>query len=367
MRKIVVSLSEGRSYPVFIGERLFDREGWRESAFFPSKKGVLLTNTTLDVLHAGKVLSSFVQGGFTLGKVVIPDGEEHKNLVTVEKIYHELVRFDIDRKSFLLSLGGGVVTDITGFVASTFLRGINHFQIPTSLLAQVDSSIGGKTGVNLEEGKNLVGTFCQPRGVFIDLSFLRTLPEREYREGLSEVLKAAFLSGGDFLEFIEGHREAIKRRDLEVLEELVARAVDFKRRIVEEDEKEKGLRSILNYGHTIGHALEKTLGYGIIRHGEAVAIGMMGEAFLAWKLDIGNEDVFNRQREILRNFGLPVSLACAIDRSMCFSALGRDKKKEGGKIRFVFLESFGVPRWGIEVDEEDIERVLSFLEEGEER
>ncbi|MCX7668048.1 MAG: 3-dehydroquinate synthase, partial [Atribacterota bacterium] len=201
----------------------------------------------------------------------------------------------------------------------------------------------------------------------IDLSFLETLPEREYREGLSEVLKAAFLSGGDFLAFVEEHQEAIKKRDLEVLEELVARAVEFKKKIVEKDEREGGLRSILNYGHTIGHALEKALGYGVIRHGEAVAIGMMGEAFLAWKLGIGEEEVFNRQKKILQSFGLPVSLACALDKSMCFSALCRDKKKEGGKIRFVFLKDFGLFQWGVEVEEKDIDQVLSFLEKGEYR
>ncbi|MEN3185587.1 MAG: 3-dehydroquinate synthase [Atribacterota bacterium] len=366
MRKIVVSLSEGRSYPVFVGKMLFGEKGWKDCVFFPSKRGVLITNTTLDALHTDKLVSSFEQEKFTLGKVVIPDGEAHKNLTTVEAIYHELIRFDIDRRNFLLSFGGGVVTDITGFVASTFLRGIDYFQIPTSLLAQVDSSIGGKTGVNLQEGKNLVGTFYQPRGVFIDLSFLETLPEREYREGLSEILKVAFLSGGDFLEFVEKYREAIKRRDWEVLEELVILAVDFKRRIVEEDERDRGLRSILNYGHTVGHALEKALGYGVIRHGEAVAIGMVGEAFLAWKLGMSNEKIFKQQRAILQSFGLPVSLEYPLDRLTCVSALCRDKKKEEGQIRFVFLKDFGSPQWGVEVNENDLEWVLSFLEKREE-
>jgi len=282
MRKLVVSLAEGRSYPIFIGESLFSEKQWIEAVAFPSRRGVLVTNTTLDRLHAETVLSFFAGEGFAMHKVVIPDGEEHKNLKTVEAIYHELLKFGLDRKSFLLALGGGVVTDITGFVASTFLRGIAYFQVPTSLLAQVDSSIGGKTGVNLEEGKNLVGTFYQPGGVFIDLSFLKTLPEREYREGLSEVLKAAFLSGGEFLHLVEKEKEALKSQDPEILEEVVVRAVDFKRKIVEEDEKEEGLRSVLNYGHTIGHALEKALGYGQMRHGEAVAVGMVGEALLSF-------------------------------------------------------------------------------------
>lgn len=365
MRKLVVSLPEGKSYPVLVGKSLFDAEEWFESISFPSRKGVLLTNTTLDKLHAEKVLSFFKAKNFLVEKVVIPDGEEYKNLKTVEVLYHELVKLNVDRKSFLLAFGGGVVTDITGFVASTFLRGIAYFQVPTSLLAQVDSSIGGKTGVNLEEGKNLVGTFYQPKGVFIDLSFLGTLPEREYREGLSEVLKAAFLAGGAFLQFMKNHKEALKRKELDILEETVTHAVDFKRKIVEADEKESGLRSILNYGHTLGHALEKTLGYGNIRHGEAVAIGMVGESLLSWKVGIGKKEVFEEQKKLLEELGLPICLGCTLDQRVCLTALHRDKKKERGKIRFVFLEDFGRPKWGIEVDDEEIDWVLCLLEKGE--
>jgi len=364
MRTITVSFPERRSYTVLVGKSLWGEGGWFERVSFPSRNGVLVTNTTIETLHAERVTSFFVREGFTLGKVVVPDGEEYKNLATVEKIYHELLKLRLDRKSFLLALGGGVITDITGFVASTFLRGIGYYQIPTSLLAQVDSSIGGKTGVNLEEGKNLVGTFYQPWGVFVDLSFLETLPEREYREGLGEVLKAAFLSGGEFLHFVEEHKEAIRRRDPKILEEVVALAVDFKRKIVEEDERESGIRSILNYGHTIGHALEKAVGYGKIRHGEAVAIGMVGESLLAWKLGIGKKETFEKQKMLLEDFGLPVCLNCSLDQRVCLSALHLDKKREGGKVRLVFLEDFGRPRWGVEVDEEEITQILCFLEKG---
>ncbi|MGQ9473713.1 MAG: 3-dehydroquinate synthase [Candidatus Caldatribacteriaceae bacterium] len=364
MRIIGVSLPEGRSYPIWIGESLFGEREWFQPNLFSSQRGVCITNTTVENLHFDTVYSFFVQENFSLGKVVIPDGEEYKNLSTVEKIYHQLLKMDLDRKSFLIALGGGVITDVTGFVASTFLRGIDYFQIPTSLLAQVDSSIGGKTGVNMEEGKNLIGTFYQPKGVFINLSFLNTLPEREYREGLGEIVKAAFLAGGEFLASLEKEKKALRERDEWILEKMVGEAVDFKRKIVEKDEKEVGIRSILNYGHTIGHALEKTVGYGKIRHGEAVAIGMVGEALLAWKLGISTEKVFRKQKSILQELGLPVNLDCSLDRSVCLSAMCRDKKREEGKFRFVFLEDFGRPIWGVEVEEKEVLHVLSLLERG---
>lgn len=364
MRMMGVFLPEGRSYPIWIGKSLFKEKEWFKPEVFPSRRGVCITNTTIEKLHLDTLYSFFAQENFSLEKVVIPDGEEYKNLSTVEKIYHELLKMDLDRKSFLVALGGGVITDITGFVASTFLRGTDYFQVPTSLLAQVDSSIGGKTGVNMEEGKNLIGTFYQPKGVFVDLSFLTTLPEREYREGLSEIVKAAFLAGGQFLALLEKEKKALLKRDEGILEEMVEQAVDFKRKIVEEDEREVGIRSILNYGHTIGHALEKTIGYGKIRHGEAVAMGMVGEALLAWKLGISTEKVFRKQKFLLQELGLPVGLDCSLDWSMCLSAMYRDKKKEEGKFRFVFLEDFGYPRWGIEVEEKEVLHVLSLLEKG---
>ncbi len=363
MREITVSLNE-RSYRVLIGHGLFSSERWQREMSFPSRRGAIVTNTTVGSLYAERVAQAFANKGFTLSVIVIPDGEEYKTLSTVEYIYHELLRLNLDRKSFLLALGGGVITDITGFVASTFLRGIDYYQIPTSLLAQVDSSIGGKTGVNLEEGKNLVGTFYQPKGVWIDLSFLSTLPEREYREGLSEVLKAAFLEGGDFLALVEREKEVIMARDSLILEETVVRAVDFKRKIVEEDEREHGRRSILNYGHTIGHALEKALGYGVLRHGEAVALGMIGEAFLARTMGIETKRVLETQKAILDSFGLPTSLSLFCDHSTFCSALLKDKKKEAGKVRFVLLKDFGQPCVGIEVEEEKITEVISFLQGG---
>lgn len=358
MREVVVSLSEGRAYKVLVDASLFSWSDWLYSVSFPSFRGAILTNDRVGELYARRVQEFFANYGCSVHIVTIPDGEEYKNLRVVEEVYHRLLALGLDRKSFLLTLGGGVVTDLGGFVASTFLRGIAYYQIPTSLLAQVDSSIGGKTGVNLEEGKNLVGTFYQPSGVFIDLSFLDTLPEREYREGLAEVVKTALLEGEEFVDFLRIHKEKIVEREKGILEEMVTRAITYKKRVVEEDEREKGLRSVLNYGHTIGHALEKATGYGVLRHGEAVSIGMLGEALLALRIGISAERVYRLQENILKEFGLPLRVSQRIEITEFLSALRRDKKKEGGRIRFTLLECPGKPLLGIEVEEEIVLEIL---------
>jgi len=361
MRKLVVYGENHKQYPVFLDPNLLERDDWLKEVQFPSSRGVIITNSRVGPLYEEEVSSFFSRQGFNIQAVTIPDGEEYKNLSLVEFIYDQLLSLDLDRKSFLLALGGGVITDITGFVASTFLRGITYFSIPTTLLAQVDSSIGGKTGVNLPQGKNLVGTFYPPHGVFIDLSFLHTLPPREYEEGLAEVAKTFFLAGGEVLSLSE-KKEQILSREEKILEEIIFQSLSFKKKIVEEDEKEKGLRSILNYGHTIGHALERVEGYGKLRHGEAVALGMMGEAILGHKLGITSSKVVEKQREILANFHLPTQLQFKIDREEFFVALRQDKKKEKGKARLVFLKDFGQPIWGVEVEEEKIGEALSYLE-----
>ncbi|MBC7216675.1 MAG: 3-dehydroquinate synthase [Candidatus Caldatribacterium sp.] len=361
MREIVVSLPEGRTYRVLIDASLFSWDGWLSRILFPSPRGVILTNDRVGELYAEKVQEFFARHGYTVDTIAIPDGEEHKNLKTVEEVYHRLLALDLDRKSFLLTLGGGVVTDLGGFVASTFLRGIAYYQIPTSLLAQVDSSVGGKTGVNLEEGKNLVGTFYQPSGVLVDLSFLSTLPEREYREGLAEVVKAALLEGEEFVSFLLANRREILQREERVLEETVARAIAYKKGIVERDEKEKGLRSVLNYGHTIGHALEKATGYGVLRHGEAVGVGMLGEAILAVRIGVSTEKMCDLQRRMLEEFGLPLRVPRKVGAEEFLSALRRDKKKGGGKVRFTLLECPGKPILGVEVEEEMVLQILPEL------
>ncbi len=356
MRNLIVETKE-RVYPVFIGYGLFE-EGILGGLDLSFSAGALITNQRVGPLHAGKVCQAFREQGFELASLELPDGEEFKTLASAEKAYHFLLQEGLDRKSFLVTLGGGVITDLGGFVASTFMRGIAYYQVPTSLLAQVDSSVGGKTGVNLEEGKNLVGTFYQPHGVIIELSFLETLPEREYREGLAEVAKAAFLAGGGFLKLLALRGGALLERDYGVLEEVVEKAVVFKKEIVEQDEKERGLRSILNYGHTVAHGLEKALGYGVLRHGEAVAIGMMVEAMVGLEMGITKPRVMEVQKEILQGIGLPLSVEVPLSSEDFWAILKHDKKREAQHIKFSLLRDFGDPVFGVSVPEEVFKKVF---------
>ena len=364
MRELTIQTKD-KHYPVIILSSLFSSSDWLNQLTFPSGKGAIVTNTTVGELYAQEVQSVFRDHGFDVATVTIPDGEEYKEIGTVDGIYHQLLKEGLDRKSFLLALGGGVITDIAGFVASTYLRGIPYFQIPTSLLAQVDSSVGGKTGVNLLEGKNLIGTFYQPDGVIIGLDFLETLPDREYREGLSEIIKAAILTGGGFFEFIDNKAELILAREPGILEEAIYQSVRFKGQVVEKDEREKGLRSILNYGHTFGHALETTLGYGVLRHGEAVAVGMMGAAVIAEKMGFINTEVVNTHKKLLIRCGLPISLPYSVSPKGFIQALMKDKKTTGGSLRFVLIKAIGEPVYSIPVEVGLILEVLPQLVEVE--
>jgi 3-dehydroquinate synthase len=359
MRNLTVKTRD-RIYPVFIGQGLFE-QGILFELDLPFSEGALITNQKVGPLHAEKVQQAFRERGFELASLELPDGEEFKTLASAEKAYHFLLEKGLDRKSFLVTLGGGVITDLGGFVASTFMRGIAYYQVPTSLLAQVDSSVGGKTGVNLEEGKNLVGTFYQPYGVIIELSFLETLPEREYREGLAEVAKAAFLAGGEFLELLSTEGRAILERDYQVLEEVVGKAVAFKKEIVEQDERERGLRSILNYGHTVAHGLEKALGYGVLRHGEAVAVGMMVEAMIGLEMGITRPRVIQIQRTILQGLGLPLTVEIPLNFEGFWAILKYDKKREAQHIKFALLRDFGDPVFGVSVPEEVFKKVFDSM------
>ncbi|NLJ48524.1 MAG: 3-dehydroquinate synthase [Candidatus Atribacteria bacterium] len=339
-----------KQYTVLILPQVLSSSDWLNHFLFPSQKGVIITNTTVGPLYEQGVQQLFHERGFDIKTITIPDGEEYKQLTTVEHIYHELLKLGLDRKSFLVALGGGVITDITGFVASTYLRGIPYLQIPTSLLAQVDSSVGGKTGVNIEEGKNLIGTFYQPDGVIVGLDFLKSLPDREFREGLSEIMKAAFLSGGDFFEFFQKNIPLILKRDQKILEELISQSIQFKGEIVQKDEKESGVRSILNYGHTLGHAFEKTLGYGALRHGEAVAVGMMGAAIIAERMGMISADLVNIHQELLVRCGLPISFPYSIKVDTFIQSLLKDKKNVSGSLRMVLLKAIGKPAYSVQVE-----------------
>lgn len=284
MEKVNLNLGE-RSYPVFIGEELFSKMDVLLSNYELSKKIAIISNPTVWKFYGKQVVTSLRTAGFLPVKILIPDGEKYKNLNTVEKIYTQMLKAGIDRKGCVVAVGGGVIGDIAGFVAATYMRGIKLVQVPTTLLAQVDASIGGKTGVDHKLGKNLIGAFHQPLFVLSDIDTLRTLPEREFRAGLAEVIKYGIIMDAELFDFMEKEREKVLAREKDALIFIVKRCSEIKAEIVEKDEREEtGLRSILNFGHTIGHAIEAATKYRRYLHGEAVAMGMVVEAKVSDRL-----------------------------------------------------------------------------------
>ncbi|HYE98711.1 MAG TPA: 3-dehydroquinate synthase [Planctomycetota bacterium] len=287
----------------------------------------------------------------------LPPGESRKTLATAAKLYDRLARARTDRLTPLVCVGGGVITDLGGFVAATFMRGIPAFLVPTTLLGQVDAAIGGKTGVNLVHGKNLVGTFTQPGAVFIDPAVLRTLPAREYVAGLGEVVKYGMIRDAELFGFLETEIDAIRRRDPEVLEEIVFRCAKIKAQVVGADERESGERAILNYGHTIGHALEAAGQYRKLHHGEAVSVGMEAEAFIGMEMGLAPIEVLAAQNRLLRLCGLPTRVG-RLPRARIAAALKLDKKNESGRPRFVLPEAVGKVRYGVEVSDDLVAAAL---------
>ena len=288
----------------------------------------------------------------------VPAGEASKSLTQASQLYERMLRLPADRHSVVVALGGGVVGDLAGFVAATFARGVPLFMVPTSLLAQVDSSVGGKVGINLPDAKNIVGAFHQPSGVWIDVAVLRTLPARELRCGLAEVVKYGVILDQAFFERLESSVAPILRGDPDILGAIIARSCELKAEVVSKDEREEtGLRAVLNFGHTVGHAIEAVEGYGgRYRHGEAVSIGMVAEARLAGQLGWIDAEIPRRIQRLLAAFGLPTALG-GLDHDALLAAMTRDKKNRGGKIRFVLPRRIGRVEL-TDVDETGIRRML---------
>ncbi|MGB8458934.1 MAG: 3-dehydroquinate synthase [Candidatus Acidiferrum sp.] len=290
---------------------------------------------------------------------LINDAESAKNLGTVEKLSRSLVRAGIDRQSLLIALGGGVVGDVAGFVASTCLRGIPLVQIPTTLIAQVDSAVGGKTGVNLPEGKNLVGTFYPARLVLVDSVLLKSLPERQYRGGLAEVIKYGIIADARLFAFLEKNFDPILRRDPAALAYIIPRCLEIKAQVVSRDERESGLREILNFGHTFGHALETVTNYRIYQHGEAVAWGMMAAALLGHELGLTPADEVSRIVSLVRRLA-PLPPWPHFQPKRLISLMHSDKKTRAGKLRFVLTSRIGKASSQADVPLDTLERVLHF-------
>jgi 3-dehydroquinate synthase len=357
MEKIRVELAE-RSYDISIGWNILDKIGEAVKSFGLSPKISIVSNPTVFSLYGKRVSDSIKKAGFDVIAVIIPDGEEYKDLLWVQHIYDELLNDKLDRLSALVALGGGVIGDITGFAASTYMRGISYIQVPTTLLAQVDSSVGGKTGVNHKLGKNMIGTFWQPRLVWIDVEALKTLPKRELLAGLVEVIKYGVILDEGLFDFIETNREKILSLESNSLIHIIKRSCEIKAEVVSKDERESGLRSILNYGHTIGHAIETATEYKRYLHGEAVAIGMYLEARLSQMLDlIGRKQVF-RIKDLIDSYGLPSEVPADLDINRIFSSIQLDKKAVAGELKFILPEKIGKVRIHKGVTEKSIRKVL---------
>jgi len=313
-------------------------------------------------------LVSLREAGLQAATLVIKPGEASKTLREAARLYDGFLAAGLDRGSVVVALGGGVVTDLAGFAAATYLRGIAWIAAPTTLLAQVDASVGGKTGVDLKEGKNLVGAFHQPAAVLADVATLATLPDEELRTGLAEVVKHAVIRDADLATMLETQADRILARDAPVLEALVARNVRIKAAVVMADEREADLRRILNYGHTIGHALEALalrspadFPSPALTHGRAVALGMMAEAAIALRRGLIGQAVLERQRRLLDRFGLPVRLASPPDAKACLALLAHDKKAEAGRRCFVLPEAIGQVRVVQDVTDDEIRDALASL------
>lgn len=359
MRIVPVSLGS-RSYQIKVGGGLLPRLGTECAALKLGQRCAVITDSNVGKKFAKAALKSLSASGFQPVLIAVPAGEKSKSVSTVEKCYDQLAKHRLERKSFIVALGGGVVGDLAGFVAATYLRGIPFVQVPTTLLAQVDSSVGGKTGVNLKAGKNLVGAFYQPQLVLCDLDALKTLPKREYISGLAEVIKYGVIYDAILFAQLERNLPKLLQRDVATLRAVVARCCEIKADVVGQDETESGLRAILNFGHTIGHAIENSSGYGKFLHGEAISIGQTAAAKLSHKILGLPSDDAERIKKLFLEAGLPVKIKLnSAQRKKLFAAMKLDKKVSGGEIKFVLAQKIGKVVWGQKVSTDLIEAVLA--------
>jgi 3-dehydroquinate synthase len=357
MQKIRLELGD-RSYDISIGSNILDGIGDRLNSLGLSPRVAIVSNPTVFSLYGERVSGSIRKEGFDPVAVIIPDGEEYKDLVRLNQIYDELLAHGLDRSSALIALGGGVIGDMTGFAASTYMRGVSCIQVPTTLLAQVDSSVGGKTGVNHKLGKNMIGTFWQPKLVWIDVETLKTLPGREIRAGLAEVIKYGVIYDAELFDFLEAGRDKVLGLDDAALTYIIKRSCEIKADVVSKDERESGMRVILNYGHTIGHAIETVTGYTRFLHGEAVAIGMCLEARLSQMLNHLDEDQVFRIKALTDSYGLPSEIPEDVDLSGIFSSMRLDKKAVAGELKFVLPEKVGRVRIQKGITEKAVRELL---------
>jgi len=340
MVRLTVELG-ANSYPVLIGAGLLDGLGDRLAAVTAGRRALVVSNAHVWELFGTTVSRALSRAGFRVSPALVPDGESAKSLEQAAALYERAVEAGLDRRSPVVALGGGVVGDLAGFVAATYLRGVPFAQVPTTLLAQVDSSVGGKVAVNLPQGKNLVGAFYQPRLVLADTLTLATLPPGEAACGLAEIIKAAVIADADFFDWLEENLAGLVRLDQVLLQEAVARACRLKAAVVGRDEREQGERALLNFGHTFGHAVETLTGYTVYNHGQAVAMGMAAAARLAVETGRLAEKEARRLEELVRAAGLPVRLPAGFGPAQYLEAMYRDKKVRGDELTLVLPRGLG--------------------------
>jgi len=352
-----------QSYPVFVGYGLLDKLGEKMKQTALSGTATIISDDNVFSLYGSKVEVILKDAGFAVNSFVVPPGEETKNMDYAIKIYNFLVKHRAERDDIIIALGGGMVGDLAGFVAATFLRGMPWIQVPTSLVAMVDASIGGKVGVNHPEGKNLIGAFYQPNLVLADCQTLTTLPKRELTSGWAEVIKHGMILDEEFVQFLESNVSRLTKLEPELLTRAIARSAAIKARVVSQDEKEReGKRTILNYGHTIAHGVEAATQYKRFLHGEAVAIGMVGAAKLSQRLGLLPSAAVERQQALLQKFGLPTGFS-GLDLTGITRAMELDKKTREKAIRWVLLQDIGKAVIRSDVPQEDVSAVLRELAE----
>jgi 3-dehydroquinate synthase len=358
MQTLRVALGE-RSYPVHIGTGLVGRADL-VLPHLARRQVAVVTDTTVAPIYLERFSRPLRDAGVEVLSIVLPDGEAHKRWETLDRVFESLLAAGWGRDTTLAALGGGVIGDMTGFAAAVYQRGVGYIQVPTTLLAQVDSSVGGKTAINHPRGKNMIGAFHQPRMVLADIDTLASLPPRELRAGLAEVIKHGFIRDAGFVAWLEAHVEALLALDRGALAHAVVRSVEIKAEIVARDERETGERALLNFGHTFGHAIETGLGYGEWLHGEAVAAGMAMAADLSRRLGTLAESDVARVRSLLRRAGLPTE-APALARGRFLELMSVDKKAKDGRLRFVLLEHIGAACLRADVPAAALEETLARL------
>ncbi|MFB2654318.1 3-dehydroquinate synthase [Shewanella seohaensis] len=354
-KQIQVDLGE-RSYPIYIGQSLMS-DGETLSRYLLKKRILIVTNETVAPLYLKPIQDTMASFG-EVTSVILPDGEQFKDLTHLDSIFTALLQRNYGRDSVLVALGGGVIGDMTGFAAACYQRGVDFIQIPTTLLSQVDSSVGGKTAVNHPLGKNMIGAFYQPQMVIIDTECLQTLPAREFAAGMAEVIKYGIMWDAEFFQWLENNVEALKSLDTQALVYAISRCCEIKADVVSQDETEQGVRALLNLGHTFGHAIEAEMGYGNWLHGEAVAAGTVLAAQTAKSMGLIDESIVRRIVQLFHAFDLPVTAPESMDFDSFIKHMRRDKKVLGGQIRLVLPTAIGRADVFSQVPESTLEQVI---------